>query len=78
MVANPQGSRIRSTFAMSNAIVRAVAATWLEELGCLADRRPGTARDQDFLVLAVDHDAELADEVRHIVVLVDPRAYCVD
>ena len=63
---------------MSNGIVRAAAADWLEDRGCRADRRSGTARDQDLLVLAVDHEAELADDVRHIVVLVDPRAYCVD
>ena len=78
-MAKPQVSQgMRSTFAMSNGVLRAVAAKWLEDRGCRADRPHGSARDQGLIILAVDHDAELADAVRHIVDLVDPRAYCVD
>ena len=59
---------MRITFAMSNRLVGAEAADWLEMRGCL------TELSDDSCLLTVVHTDDFADEARSIVILVDPHA----
>jgi hypothetical protein len=61
---------MRTEFAMTSAAKLADAVRLLSELGCEARRSP----DRRGHRLVVDHDSEIAKEVRRLVEMADPGA----